>query len=85
MLKVSPLNGIIYLKLEETKAGVLDMSSKLAQVEVAEVLAVGDDVKHIKKGDRLFVKSWGVDLITYKDQRYCFVSLETNAVLAKIA
>lgn len=84
-LKIEPLGNIVHLKIEEAKAGILDTSSRMTAVEVAEVVAVGPDVKSdLKQGDKVFVKAWGIDLINHEDKRYFFVAEDTNAILAKI-
>lgn len=82
MTKIQPLGNIVQIKLDEQKAGVLDTSSRISAVEVGEVVSVGPDVKNLKKGDKVFFKSWGVDSINHGETRYHFISLETNAILA---
>lgn len=82
MLKIKPLKGEIQLKMEEASAGILDTSSRESAVEYAEVIAIGDDVTEIKKGDFVFVKSWAIDSIYHQDKRYNFVSLKTGGVKA---
>lgn len=79
---IQPLDNFIQIKMPEAKAGVLDTSSKVSAVEYAEVIAVGDGVKKVKKGDKVFVKAWAVDIILYEDKRYYFVNMETNGILA---
>lgn len=81
-MKIKPLEKIVYLKIAEVKAGVLDTSSRNSAVEYGEVIAVGPKVEGIKKGDKLFVKSWGIDLLYHNDKMYHFVNLDTGAVLA---
>ena len=81
-MKIQPLPGIIQIKLEQAQAGVLNTSSRESAVEFAEVLAIDEKCGMIKKGDKLFVKSWGIDTISHKDEKFYFVALETNAILA---
>lgn len=83
-MKIKPQPGIVYLKVEEAKAGALNTSSRMSAVEFAEVLEVGDGVVSVKKGDKVFVKSWAVDTITYKDETYRFCAVETNGILAVV-
>lgn len=83
-MKIKPLAGIIYLKIEEPKAGVLDTSSKPSAIEYAEVLAVGEFVEGIKKGDKVFVKAWAIDSIFFQDKKYYFVAEESNGILAVV-
>ncbi len=81
---IKPLKHIVYLKFPEAKAGVLDTSSRPSAVEFAEVEAVGEDCGELKKGDKIFVKSWGVDIITHEDKVYRFVNIDTGGILAII-
>ena len=81
-LKIKPLDGIIYLQIEEAKAGVLDTSSRSTAVEFATVIATGKGVDFVKRGDKVFVKSWGIDCITHEGKKYFFVSDKTHAILS---
>lgn len=81
-MKIQPLKGIVYLKIDEAKAGVLDTSSRQSAVEFAEVLEVGEGITNIKKGDKVFVKSWALDQISHNDVKYFFCALDTNGILA---
>lgn len=38
----------------------------------------------LKLGDKVFVKSWAVDTITYEDERYNFVNVSSGGILAVI-
>jgi len=81
-MKIKPQPGIVQLKIDEAKAGVLDTSSRNSAVEFAEVVAVGDGVENLKVGDHVFVKSWGIDIITHQEKKYYFLNLETKAIVA---
>lgn len=81
-MKIKPLGNQIYLKIEEAKAGVLNTSSRETAVEYAEVIEVGEGVKSVKKGDKVFVKAWSIDIINHNDKKYHFVNLDTNGILA---
>jgi co-chaperonin GroES (HSP10) len=83
-MQIKPLKGIVYLKVEEARAGTLITESYTSAVEYAEVLAVGEGVDNIKKGDKVFVKAWAVDTITHDDKTYRFVAIDTNGILAVI-
>lgn len=83
-MKILPCSGEIQIKLEEASAGILDTSSRESAIEYGEVLSVGADVKEIKKGDTILVKSWAIDTINYKGKKYCFVNTKTNGVKAVI-
>lgn len=82
MIKIKPLENEIQIKLDEATAGALDTSSRESAVEYGEVLAVGENVQGIKKGDHIFVKSWGIDSIYHDEKRYNFVNITTGAVKA---
>lgn len=84
MLKVEPLPGIIYIETEQVKVGSFDTSSKESAVEFAEVLAVGEGVAKLQAGDKIFVKSWAIDLINHEGKWYKFVNMDTGGVVAKI-
>lgn len=84
-MKVKPLQNTVYLKIDEARAGVLDTSSRSSAVEYAEVLAIGEGVKSLKVGDKVFVKAWAVDIVDHGDKKYYFVNLDTNGVLAVVA
>lgn len=81
-MRIKPLRGIVWLKLDEAKAGALVTSSRESAVEYAEVLAVGEGVTQVKKGDKVFVKSWGIDIISHQDKKYYFINQDLNALLA---
>ena len=81
-MKVEPLSGIVQLKIEEAKAGNLITSSKESAIEFAEVMAIGEGVNTLKVGDKVFVKAWGIDIVTYNEERFYFCNLETKAILA---
>jgi len=83
-MKIQPLNGIVQLKIEEAKAGVLDTSSRASAVEFAEVVSVGENVTKIKQGDKVFVKAWAVDIITHNEQKYHFVDITSGGILAVV-
>jgi len=85
-MKIKPLGNIIQLKIEEAHAGALDTSSKQSAIEYGEVLAVGEEVTlKVKKGDKLFFKSWAVDIITHEDKRYHFINPQTGGILAVVS
>ncbi len=84
MTKIQPAKNKVYLKIEEPKVGVLDTSSRPSAVEVAEVIAVGDNVEGIKKGDILMYKSWGIDIIDWDGKKYHFIDIDTKAICAII-
>lgn len=84
-MKIKPLKNIVYIKLEEVIAGALVTSSRESAVEYGEVLAVGEGVTSLKKGDTVFVKAWAIDNVFHEDTRYCFVNIESGGILAIVA
>lgn len=85
-MTIKPWTNHIYLKMEEASAGILNTSSRESAVEYAEVIALGEGTEGgiIKKGSKIFVKSWGIDSVYYQDKRYNFVDVSTGAILAVI-
>jgi co-chaperonin GroES (HSP10) len=88
-MKVKPLGKVIYLKLDtvEQIGGAtvsLDTSSKKTTREFAEVLAVGPDVKTVKKGDKVFVKGWSVDIIVHDKKEYFFTNEDRDGLCAVV-
>lgn len=81
-MKIKPFENQIYIKMEEASAGILDTSSRESAVEYAEIVAVGEGVKNLKKGDNIFVKSWAIDSVFHNDKRYNFINVETGGILA---
>lgn len=83
-MKIKPSKGEVQIKMEEAFAGTLDTSSRESAVEYAEVIAVGEGVTEYVKGDFIFVKSWAIDRIDYKDKVYRFISVATHGIKAKV-
>lgn len=85
-MKIKPIGSRIYIKVDEPSIGALDTSSFPTAVECAEVIAVGDEVKlPVKKGDKLFYKSWSVDIISFEGKRYHFIDEATKGICAIIS
>lgn len=82
-MKIQPERDIVQLKLDEVSAGALDTSSRDSAVEYGEVIAVGAGTT-LKVGDKVFVKSWGIDLVNHEGKKFYFVNIGTNAILAKV-
>ena len=89
-MQIKPAQGKIYLRNEKPTAGSLDLSSKPTVVEYGEVLAIGAGVNTssfdtiYKIGDKIFVKAWSLDLVTYNKEVYYFVDVASGGILATI-
>jgi len=83
-MKIIPLANKIQLKIEKPTAGGLDLSSKATATEVAEVMAIGEDVVKIKVGDVIMFKSWSTDIITYEGKIYYFITDNSDGICAVI-
>lgn len=83
---IKPLGDQIFLKIEQANLGSLDTSSVKTGVEWAIIQALGPEVqdKTLKVGDKVFVKSWGVDVIAYEGEDYYFVSEARKAIVALV-
>lgn len=83
-MKITPIGNMVQLHIQVAEAGILDTSSLDTAVEFAEVLAVGDKVETLKPSEKVFVKAWAVDIINYKGEKYYFVDITSNGILAKV-
>lgn len=88
-MKVIPTGDRIYLGMAtvETVGGKtisLDTSSKKTVKEVATVEGIGPDVKTVQVGDKVMVKAWAVDSITYEKKEYFFVLERSGGICAII-
>lgn len=86
-MTVQPLPGFVQIKTEIARAGVLDTSSRDSAVELAEVIAVGENIDAkplLSIGDKIFVKSWAVDMINHNGEWFKFVHVDTKGILAVI-
>lgn len=55
---------------ETTASGIILPDSAQERPKMAKVLAVGEDVKMIKKGDTVLYKSFGPDEVKVGDKEY---------------
>jgi co-chaperonin GroES (HSP10) len=84
IIVLTPTQNKVYLKVESPKAGSLDLSSKPTGVEYGEVLAVGKGVTNVKAGDKVFIKAWAMDIITYNKETYYFCDGDSLGICAVI-
>ena len=59
-MKIKPIGRKIQLEIEEPKAGALESSSMNVAKEKGKVIAIGDCVTDVVKGDVVFFKSWAI-------------------------
>lgn len=84
-MKIRPMGNKVQIEVEEPSVGALDTASMPTAIEYGEVLSIGPDVKvDVKKGDHVFFKSWGCDIITYEGKRYYFVDMDTKSLCAVV-
>lgn len=93
MIKIIPQPNIVYLKVEKPVLAGMDTSSIKAAVEFAEVVAMPtttafSGIDHLPYslavGDKVFVKAWAMDTITYNDEEFHFVNLASGGILAVV-
>lgn len=77
---IIPYKNKIYVEMLSLK-GALQTDIK---IEKAKVIAVGDGVEGIEKGDMLYVKAWAIDIIQDNGKEYNFVSADNDAICAII-
>lgn len=91
-MKIIPLGNRIQLDIKEPAAGELSLQSMPTAIEYGTVIGIGPDVSqfwagkelpvHIKVGDKVFFKSWAVDIITHEGKKYYFISEDTKGLCA---
>ncbi len=84
-MKLKPQPNEVQLKIDEAKAGALNMESVVSAVEIGEVIAIGDEVKGVKVGQKVLFKAWAVDICTVDGKRYYFLNMTTNGIKATIS
>lgn len=60
------------------------VSNKKSLQEYGEVIAVGDEVKYVKKGDIIAYTVWGIKDFEYKGEKIYFVPEDDRFLLAKV-
>ena len=80
MTKIIPYKNKIQVEMLSLKSAL----QTEIKIEKAKVLAVGEGVQGIKKGDILYIKAWAIDLIQDGQNEYCFVSADNDALCAII-
>lgn len=85
-MKIQPLYDQIFLTIEQAKLGALSTSSVKTGMEWGIIAELGPDVKNkeLKKGDKVFIKAWAVDVINYEEKDYYFTSESRGGLCAII-
>lgn len=76
-----PIKNFVLIEKEKVKlaGGIIDPTDR--DVELGEVLAIGDEVEKVKKGDRIIFKSYNLFTVEIsKDEEYNF--LQEDEILA---
>jgi co-chaperonin GroES (HSP10) len=88
-MKIQPLGNNIQIELDKVEIGGLDTGSVESAVEYAKVVAIGTEVSpgyqehnKFKVGHYVFVKAWAIDIISHNGEKFYFVNLDTQGVLA---
>lgn len=76
--------GRVSIKPDKPNTGAFDTSSIDAANHIAEVIAVTEGVKQIKKGDKIVVMPWAVDIGNVEGQKIYSVLIETNGITHKM-
>lgn len=84
-MTIIPQPNIVYLKVDRPVLAGMDTSSIKAAVEFAEVIAFTPiEVTDLKVGDKVFVKAWAMDTVTYNNEEFHFVNLASGGILAVV-
>ena len=79
---IIPVVKKIQIEIDKPTAGALDMSSKETAVENGTIIAMGEDVKGFKIGQKLLLKAWGLDVISYEGTNYYFIDFDNLGICA---
>lgn len=79
-MKIQPLFSNILIEIakakEVTKSGIILNSERDKKTEVAVVIATGDAVEKVKKGDSIIFKGYSADAVIIEDIEYSFIKEE---------
>lgn len=81
-MKIKPWENKVQVEIDEPKVGGMDLGSMTTAIECGKVVAVGEYVTSLKVGDKIFFKSWAVDIIFHEGIRYYFIDIETKGICA---
>lgn len=83
-MKIKPIGRKIQISIDEPKAGMLETSSLNVAKEKGTVIAVGNEVTEVLKGETIFFKSWAVDIITDEGKHFYFIDEDSKGLCAVI-
>lgn len=81
---MTPLKNKIQLKIDDVKIGMIQSDTV---AEKATVVAVGPDCKPetaAMVGKTIYFKAWAVDIITDAQEKYYFISEDSDALCAVV-
>lgn len=61
---------------EKTASGIIIPTQAMEKPQMAEIVAVGKEVKDVKKGDRVLLKKYGGNEIKYEGEEYLILEAE---------
>ena len=72
---INPLGQNVQIAIEEMKqtSSGLILSTEGLITEKAEVIAIGPEVKKVKKGDKILFKSWALDTVEINKEKISFI------------
>lgn len=72
---IRPLHNYLVIEPEQEKTGKIILTTE-HQKEIAKVIAVAEDVKEIKIGDRILLKSFNVDEVEVEKQKVFIINAD---------
>lgn len=75
-----PVGKKLLLEIKETSAGGISVHQGAQIQELGTVLAVGEFVNGIKKGDVIHFKAWAIDCITVDGEKYYYLDSDSTAI-----
>ena len=79
-VNITPLADYVLVEQEDvetkTASGLYVMEKSQEKPKIAKVLAVGPDAKTVKKGDRVFFKTYSTNDVEYDGKDYLLIKEE---------
>lgn len=83
-LGIIPFPTKIFIELDQMEMGVFNVDGQNRVNESGTVVAVGKDVKGIKRGDKIFAKAWGLDMCQVDGKDYYVGDIDSKSLLATL-